>query len=71
MTVVTNVCPACDEPELGWFCHLENTSGVVDGRLRMHEVRPTMVQGCGCCGHTVRSLTIEEFLDLYHIKRLD
>lgn len=47
-------CPGCDSPELEWFVSTRNTSGVVDGRLRLNEVGVDLVLGCKECSMTVR-----------------
>ena len=47
-------CPECGSRHLSWFCSTHNTSGVVDGRLRMHDVGVQFVLGCDECSETVQ-----------------
>jgi len=54
MVVAKPKCPNCDSSELSWAPHLLNNSGVVDGRLRMHDVSCSFVLGCDECSETVR-----------------
>ncbi|QDV59045.1 hypothetical protein Mal33_50700 [Rosistilla oblonga] len=46
-------CPECDGDNLEWGDSMRNTSGVVDGRLRMHDVACEFFLGCCDCSETV------------------
>lgn len=47
-------CPECGaEKTLVWGWAMTNTSGVVDGRLCLNEVRPVFYLGCEYCSETV------------------
>lgn len=59
-------CPNCDGTEFKWHAGVRNTSGVVDGRLRMHDVHPIFFLGCEECSETVKVTDgdrIAEFLN--------
>ena len=46
-------CPNCDSTNLSWISSVK-TNGVVDGRLRAHEVQPIFVLGCDECSETLQ-----------------
>jgi hypothetical protein len=51
---------------LRWHCGQKNTSGVVDGRLRMHDVSTIFYLGCEQCSETLQVVsgdTIAEYLN--------
>lgn len=50
---MTRKCKSCGSEKLTWFPSMRNTSGVQDGRLRMHDVTCDFVLGCDECSDTV------------------
>ena len=64
-------CPECEGTLMSWFVHKTNHSGVVDGRLRMHDVGVEFVLGCDECGATVMTVpadTIAASMSVPHLK---
>jgi hypothetical protein len=53
-------CPECNGDNLEWGVSMRNTSGVVDGRLRMHEVACDFFLGCRDCSETVLVIKADE-----------
>lgn len=49
----TRKCPACDSTNLYVYPQIYNTTSVVDGRLRMHDLTVRFVLGCHECSETV------------------
>lgn len=47
------VCPRCGEKKLEYGWTVKSTSGVVDGRLRLGEVRAVFYLACEYCSETV------------------
>lgn len=47
-------CSECGSTDLKWRCGQKNLSGVVDGRLRMHEVGTEFYLGCEFCNETLQ-----------------
>lgn len=56
-------CPECGSRQLSWFCSTHNTSGVVDGRLRMHDIGVNFVLGCNECSETVRVVSGDQIAE--------
>ena len=52
MTKIKN-CKNCGSHILSWHCGTQNNSGVVDGRLRMHEIGVIFYLGCDECSETL------------------
>lgn len=52
--VLAAVCPECGSADTQWHCSQHTDSGVVDGRLRMHEVNARFFLGCNSCSETIR-----------------
>lgn len=50
-------CPRCLGAELRWHCGQRNTSGVVDGRLKMGDVSTEFFLGCEGCSETIHVLS--------------
>ncbi|MEY2632352.1 MAG: hypothetical protein RIR00_1006 [Pseudomonadota bacterium] len=48
-------CPECGSTDTEWHCSQTTNSGVVDGRLRMHDVSTVFYLGCNCCSETIRT----------------
>jgi len=48
------ICPECGSSDTEWHCDQYTDSGVVDGRLRMHEVKTRFFLGCNSCSETIR-----------------
>lgn len=51
--IVSRECPECGSPDTEWHCAQTTNSGVVDGRLRMHDVSTIFYLGCNCCSETI------------------
>jgi len=47
-------CRNCKSEDLSWFVAKKNTSGVVDGRLCMHDIKVIFVLGCNECSETLK-----------------
>ena len=47
-------CPVCDSEDLEWFTQAKKLNGVVDGRLRMHEIGVEFFLGCNYCSETIK-----------------
>ena len=47
------LCPECGSDELSWTVEPYNSSSVVDGRLRLHDINVRIVLGCDECSETV------------------
>jgi hypothetical protein len=58
--VLAAVCPECGSTDTEWHCSQYTDSGVVDGRLRMHEVRTRFSLGCNYCSETIRIIGGDE-----------
>jgi len=50
-------CTECGSNDLVWHCSLDNRSGIVDGRLRMHDVTPMFYLGCEYCSETLQTIS--------------
>lgn len=57
-------CPECGSADTEWHCDQYTDSGVVDGRLRMHEVKTRFFLGCNSCGETIRIISGDELARL-------
>lgn len=53
-------CPECGSTDTEWNCTQTTNSGVVDGRLRMHDISTVFFLGCNCCSTTIRTVRGEE-----------
>ncbi len=49
-------CPECGSTDTEWHCSQQTNSGVVDGRLRMHDVHTVFFLGCNECSETIRTI---------------
>jgi hypothetical protein len=54
VVVLAASCPECGSSDTEWHCSQYTDSGVVDGRLRMHEVKTRFFLGCNSCSETIR-----------------
>ena len=54
---VSRACPECGSAETEWHCAQTTNSGVVDGRLRMHDVSTVFYLGCNHCSETIRTVS--------------
>jgi len=50
-------CKECGSDDTIWHCGKENNSGVVDGRLTMHDVTPIFYLGCEACSSTLKIIS--------------
>lgn len=57
-------CRECGSFELKWHCGQHNGSGVVDGRLRLHDVSTQFFLGCEVCSATLRVVTGDQVAEL-------
>lgn len=53
MNPVPGKCTECGDESLSITPTAINHSGVVDGRLQMHDISVVFVVGCDNCSHTV------------------
>jgi hypothetical protein len=56
------VCGNCHGTDLHWHVHKVNRSGVVDGRLRAHDLGVQFYLGCEGCSETLMTISDEEFM---------
>jgi hypothetical protein len=56
----SDACPDCGGTNLSWDVSYQNNSGVVEGRLRTHDITCFFVLGCNECSGTVRVVRAEE-----------
>ena len=57
-------CSNCSSRELTWYSGLQNTSGVVEGRLRTCEINPIFYLGCDECSETLKVVNGDESASL-------
>lgn len=57
--LLTVECPECCSGNAEWSVMHINRSGIVEGRLKTHDVSTVFVLGCGYCSHTVRIIDAE------------
>lgn len=57
---VRRQCPECGGSNLEWGVAIRNTSGVVDGRLRAHDMTCDMFLGCAECSETIMVVDANE-----------
>jgi hypothetical protein len=57
--LVRDGCPECESKRLVWGYTPRNTAGVVDGRLRLHDVRVEFYLGCEECSETLAVVDAE------------
>lgn len=57
---VSRECPECGSTDTEWHCSQTTNSGVVDGRLRMHDVSTVFYLGCNCCSETICTMSGDE-----------
>jgi hypothetical protein len=50
-------CTECGSKDLKWHCTQDTNSGVVDGRLRMHDVHTLFYLGCEHCSETLHTIS--------------
>jgi len=48
------VCPECASVKLEWGLYARQNADSVDGRVRMSEVEPLLIQSCRECSETIR-----------------
>lgn len=53
-------CGECGSADLEWHCSQDTNSGVVDGRLRMHEIHTIFYLGCNACSETLKIINGDE-----------
>lgn len=51
------VCPECDSNALYWYMSVRNDGSAVDGRLRLNEVSPILIQACEVCSETIQVIS--------------
>lgn len=54
------LCPNCGNDEFSISPTIINTTKVVDGRLRMHDLAIRFVVGCDNCSETIKVLTEDQ-----------
>ena len=65
---IPDTCRECGEKSLTWSASVHNAGHCVDGRLRLHEVRPIFVLGCECCSETMMIVSADEIADLLNTR---
>ena len=58
------ICKECGSDQLSWSSSVQNTSGVVEGRLRSHEIRPIFFLGCDECSETLLIISGDEVANI-------
>lgn len=57
-------CPECGSTDTEWHCSQHTSSGVMEGRLRTHEVSTQFFLGCNHCSETIRIISGNELARL-------
>lgn len=57
-------CKECGSKDLSWFPAMRNTSGVVDGRLKLNEVVCDFALGCNECSETLKVIAADAVAEL-------
>jgi hypothetical protein len=63
-------CPECDSDQLTWSVAKHNLSGVVDGRLGVHDITVYLLLGCEECSATVRLIDADSSQGLDLLSRI-
>lgn len=60
------VCPECESgQDVQWNCRqTTGSSGVVDGRLRLHEVSTVFFAGCEACSTTLKIIDGDDVAEM-------
>lgn len=64
-------CPNCGGTDFALFSNVKGPSYVVDGRIKMNEVRAEVVLGCNECSETLCVWAANDFLFEMEGKILD
>lgn len=56
-------CRECGSESLTWFARNENRTGIMEGRLRTHEVTCVFVLGCDDCSETLRVVSADKIVE--------
>ena len=57
-------CRECGSQFLSWQPCMVNTSGVVDGRLRLNEVTCNFILGCDDCSETLKIMSANDVAEV-------
>ncbi|MNQ43188.1 hypothetical protein D3C85_569080 [compost metagenome] len=60
-------CKQCGSTSLFWFATNTNRTGVMEGRLRTHEITCEFVLGCNDCSETLRVISADSLAE--HMNR--
>lgn len=63
-------CSECGSDQLAWSTAKHNHSGVVDGRLGVHDITVLLLLGCEECSATVRLIDADSNAGLILLERL-
>lgn len=50
------LCPNCESNNLSYSVYKTCNTGIVDGRLKMHDITVLFVLGCDECSETIRCI---------------
>lgn len=64
LSIFPKSCNECGSKELRLFCSQKNTSGVVDGKLRLSEVSTEFFLGCEECSETLGVIDGDKLADM-------
>lgn len=61
---MAKICPEChSSANLNWVLFPDNTTGVADGRLKMHEINIKAYLSCEYCSETIEVITTGAIVD--------
>lgn len=60
------LCSNCQGNDLRWHVGTHNGSGVVDGRLRSHDLSVQFYLGCEECSETLMTVYADDFMDKFN-----
>jgi hypothetical protein len=61
---VVSVCGDCGSGNLKWYCGHEVSNDVVDGRLRLNDIKTVFFLGCETCSATLKTISGDTVADL-------
>ena len=71
MADVPTICPNCGGDELTWDAGPTTTSGIVDGRLCMHDIVVQFWLGCDWCSETIAHRGLDDVLAILNGAQTD
>ena len=68
MNIDIKECKECGSESLTWFAHNANRSGVMEGRLRTHEVSCLFILGCDDCSETLKVVSADKIAERMNVQ---